>query len=103
MQSGQQSSSFFAPVNSTVGRLHRWSDTARATSLPADLKRPREKKRQTLYSHPDQQTPGISIWQKANTRLLARETKICGHHQNPVFPPKQDLNIPTHLKIRKLS
>jgi hypothetical protein len=45
LQPGQQISIFFAPVKSPlVVRLHRWSDTARATGFPGDLKQPRDKR-----------------------------------------------------------
>ena len=45
-------------------------------------------------------TPEITRWQKANVRILLTETKTTQHHQNPVLPPQQVLDIPTHLKSK---
>jgi hypothetical protein len=45
-------------------------------------------------------TPGITRWQKANIRILLTETKTTWYHQNPVLPPQQVLDNPTHLKSK---
>jgi hypothetical protein len=42
--------------------------------------------------------PEITRWQKANIRTLLTETKTTQHHQNPVCPPQQVLDTPTHPK-----
>ena len=39
-------------------------------------------------------TPKITRWLKANIRILQTETKTTRHHQNPLFPPHQVLDIP---------
>jgi hypothetical protein len=35
---------------------------------------------------------------RGKRRTQATETKATWHHQNPVLPPQQVLNTPTHLK-----
>ena len=45
-------------------------------------------------------TPEITRCQKTNARILPTETKTTWHHQNPVLPPQQVLDTPTHLKSK---
>ena len=46
-------------------------------------------------------TPEITRWQKANVRIsLTTETKTTHYHQNPVLPPQQVLDTPTHWKSK---
>ena len=42
----------------------------------------------------------ITTWQEARVRTQATEIKVTWHHQNPVLPPQQALNLPTHKKSK---
>jgi hypothetical protein len=44
--------------------------------------------------------PEITRWWKANTRIIPTETKTTWHHHNPVLPPQQGLDSPTHRKSK---
>ena len=44
--------------------------------------------------------PEITRRRKANARILPTEFKTTWHHQNPVFPPQQVLDTPTHRESR---
>ena len=58
----------------------------------------------TSYSQrqQDKLTPEITTWQEANIRTQATETEDTWHHQNPVLPPQQALDNPTHWKSKIL-
>jgi hypothetical protein len=45
-------------------------------------------------------TQDITRWWKANIRILLTEIKTTFYHQNPVLPPKQVLDTPTHLRSK---
>jgi hypothetical protein len=45
-------------------------------------------------------TPEITRLQKANIRILLTENKTIRHNQNPVCPPQQVLDTPTHPKSK---
>jgi hypothetical protein len=48
----------------------------------------------------DQLTPEIIRWQEARVRTQATETKTAWHHHNPVLPPQQAMDTPTHQKSK---
>jgi hypothetical protein len=77
------------------------TETQKRASLPGLLVEAKRITKGTSSNQrqPEQLTPEITRWQKADVRILLTETKTTHHHQNEALPTQPVLGTPTHQKI----